>query len=534
VLKKILAGLQEWDVSVKASIYRFHRQELLLRPAVETAAAGNDQAGTLPAEGPELAARVLRSGQAAYLPESNGQSEDSGEQPPRRAEYAVPLRARGLVLGALRLESEHPGGISADTRTLADQLAVPAALALEREALLLNLAASERTPPPDPGAPQLRDRLRQAQKMEAIGTLAGGIAHDFNNLLGVILGFASLARVRLRSADPLQEPLRMIEQAAERAAALSRQLLAFARPEKSEEMRAVPMDTVVEHVRQIITQTFDRRIQIRTQLEASLPSVLGDASMLEQVIFNLCLNARDAIAAGGTITIEGAALALAAGSKELPTSAAPGRYLRLTVMDTGAGIDPPALEHIFEPFFSTKKEGKGSGLGLAMVSEIVRRHAGFVRVESEVGRGSHFSVYLPALPYPAESPEKREPARIERGSGEVLVVDDEPMVLAFAQKALQGLGYRVLTADNGKEACKVFAPRAEEIDCVLLDLVMPEMGGLETLQRLRGINPWIKVIVSSGYDPDAETRKLIESGSVAELRKPYSLEMLARTLKANT
>jgi CheY-like chemotaxis protein/anti-sigma regulatory factor (Ser/Thr protein kinase) len=326
----------------------------------------------------------------------------------------------------------------------------------------------------------------------------------------------------------------MIEQAAERAAALSRQLLAFARPEKSEEMRAVPMDTVVEHVRQIITQTFDRRIQIRTQLEASLPSVLGDASMLEQVIFNLCLNARDAIAAGGTITIEGAALALAAGSKELPTSAAPGRYLRLTVMDTGAGIDPPALEHIFEPFFSTKKEGKGSGLGLAMVSEIVRRHAGFVRVESEVGRGSHFSVYLPALPYPAESPEKREPARIERGSGEVLVVDDEPMVLAFAQKALQGLGYRVLTADNGKEACKVFAPRAEEIDCVLLDLVMPEMGGLETLQRLRGINPWIKVIVSSGYDPDAETRKLIESGSVAELRKPYSLEMLARTLKANT
>ena len=533
VLKRILAGLSEWDASVKASIYRFHRKELLLRPAVGTEAAGNDNFGTLSADGPELVAQVVRSGKSAYIPESNGKSKNSGEKPPMRAEYAVPLRAGGLVLGALRLESDRPEGISFDTRQLADQLAVQAALVLERESLLLNLAESERTPPPDPGAPQLRERFRQAQKMEAIGTLAGGIAHDFNNLLGVILGFASLARVRLRPADPLQESLRMIEQSAERAADLSRQLLAFARPEKSEEMRAVPIDVVLNPVVKIITQTFDRRIQIQTHLEASLPPVKGDPGMLEQVILNLCLNARDAISAGGTITIEGAASTLAAGGPELLAPAAPGLYVRVTVSDTGAGIDPEALEHIFEPFFTTKEEGKGSGLGLAMVREIVSQHAGFVRVESELGRGSHFSVYLPALPYPAESPGKWKPISIERGSGEVLVVDDEPMVLAFAQKALKRLGYRVLTADNGKEACKVFEPRAEEIACVLLDMVMPEMGGLDTLHRLREINPWIKIIVSSGYDPDAETRKLIESGSVAVLQKPYSLEMLARTMKAN-
>jgi len=380
----------------------------------------------------------------------------------------------------------------------------------------------------------LRERLRQAQKMEAIGTLAGGIAHDFNNLLGVILGFASLARVRLRPGDPLQESLRMIEQSAERAADLSRQLLAFARPEKNEEIRSVKIEEILERVLKIITQTFDRRIQIRTCLEASLPSVKGDATMLEQVILNLCLNARDAISAGGTITIEGVASTLAPGGAELLAPAAPGGYMRVTVSDTGAGIDPQTLEHIFEPFFSTKDEGKGSGLGLAMVREIVSRHAGFMRVKSEAGVGSQFSVYLPALPHQLVNQGKKKPVRVERGSGEVLVVDDEPMVLAFVQKALKRLGYRVLTADNGKEACRVFAPRAGEIDCVLLDMVMPEMGGLETLHKLRGINPRIRIIVSSGYDPDAETRKLVESGAVALLRKPYSLETLARTMKANT
>lgn len=533
VLERILAGLREWDQAVRVSLYRFDRREHLLRPVsgIQSTDQGNEQG--LPAAAPELVAQVVRNGRPAYAPERDGPPEPFGGQFPLPAEYAVPLRAGGNVLGALYLESEHPEGISRETRQLADQCAIQAALALERDALPLNLTELEGTPLPHPASPQLQERLRQAQKMEAIGTLAGGIAHDFNNLLGVILGFASLARVRLRPGDPLQESLRMIEQSAERAADLSRQLLTFARPEKGEEMCSTTIEEILERVLKIVTQTFDRRIQIHTCVEASLPPVKSAANMLEQVILNLCLNARDAMPAGGTISVEATTATFASGSAELPAAAAPGTYVRVTVIDTGAGIDPEALKHIFEPFFTTKEKGKGSGLGLAMVREIVGRHAGFVRVESQVGGGSRFSVCLPALPQALEKQGRKKPLRLERGHGEVLVVDDEPLVLAFVQKALRRLGYRVLTADNGKEACRIYAPRAREIDCVLLDMIMPEMSGLETLHKLREINSQVRVILSSGYDPEGETRRLVESGAVAMLSKPYSLETLAHTLRGS-
>ena len=376
---------------------------------------------------------------------------------------------------------------------------------------------------------RLQERLFQAQKMEALGTLAGGIAHDFNNLLGVILGFASIVRLRLAPSDPLLEFVKMIEQSAERGADLARQLLGLGRQGKCDSVR-IRVGDVIGRVVKIITGTFDRRIQVQTRTESGPLWVDANPGQLEQAILNLCINARDAMPEGGVLALESSRVTLGEGDSSRPSPCLPGNYARLTVRDTGVGIAPQVLGRIFDPFFTTKEQGGGSGLGLSMVYGMASGAGGFVQVESEVGLGSAFSIHLP-LKGPAM--ERRVAARssvLEAGTGTVLVVDDEPMVLAFVEEALKKLGYQVLTAVDGQQACEVYSSHPNQIDRVLLDMVMPGTTGLEVCRRLRGINPKVKVILSSGYNSGEVAREARLAGAMGFIGKPYSLEELSRAL----
>jgi PAS domain S-box-containing protein len=376
---------------------------------------------------------------------------------------------------------------------------------------------------------RLQERLFQAQKMEALGTLAGGIAHDFNNLLGVILGFASIVRLRLASSDPLLEYVKMIEQSAERGADLARQLLGLGRQGGGESV-PIRVGDVLDRVLRIITSTFDRRIQVQTRTESGPLWADANPGQLEQAILNLCINARDAMPEGGVLALESSRVTLGEGDSSRPSHCLPGNYARITVRDTGVGIAPQVLGRIFDPFFTTKEAGKGSGLGLAMVYGMASRAGGFVQVETEVGHGSAFSIYLPLKGPAVERTVAARSSVLEAGTGTVLVVDDEPMVLAFIEEALKKLGYKVLTVVDGQQACEVYSSHSNQIDMVLLDMVMPGTTGLEICRRLRGINPKVKVILSSGYSSGDVAREARLAGAMGFIGKPYSLEELSSAL----
>jgi PAS domain S-box-containing protein len=376
---------------------------------------------------------------------------------------------------------------------------------------------------------RLQERLFQAQKMEALGTLAGGIAHDFNNLLGVILGFASIVRLRLAPSDPLLEFVKMIEQSAERGADLARQLLGLGRQGKCESV-PIRVGDVLGRVVKIITRTFDRCIQVQTRTESGPLWVDANPGQLEQAILNLCINARDAMPEGGVLALESSRVTLGEGDSSRPSHCLPGNYARLTVRDTGVGIAPQVLARIFDPFFTTKEPGRGSGLGLSMVYGMASSAGGFVQVESEFGLGSAFSIHLPLKGPPVERTVAARSSVLEPGTGTVLVVDDEPMVLAFVEEALKKLGYKVLTAVDGQQAGEVYSSHANQIDMVLLDMVMPGTTGLEVCRRLRRINPKVKVILSSGYSSGGVAREARLAGAMGFIGKPYSLEELSRAL----
>jgi PAS domain S-box-containing protein len=376
---------------------------------------------------------------------------------------------------------------------------------------------------------KLQERLFQAQKMEALGALAGGIAHDFNNLLGVILGFASIVRLRLAPSDPLLEFVKMIEQSAERGADLARQLLGLGRQGKCESV-AIRVGDVLGRVVKIITRTFDRCIQVQTRTESGPLWVDANPGQLEQAILNLCINARDAMPGGGVLALESSRVTLGEGDPSRPSHCLPGNYARLTVGDTGVGIPPQVLGRIFDPFFTTKEPGRGSGLGLSMVYGMATSAGGFVQVKSEVGFGSAFSIHLPLKGPPLQRADAARSSVLQAGTGTVLVVDDEPLVLAFVEEGLKKLGYQVFRAVDGQQAYEVYSSHANQIDTVLLDMVMPGTSGLEVCRRLRGINPKLKVILSSGYSSGEVAREARLAGATGFIGKPYSLEELSCAL----
>jgi len=375
-------------------------------------------------------------------------------------------------------------------------------------------------------------QLRQAHKMEAVGQLAGGIAHDFNNLLTGILGNLSLALADLPRDHGTHELLASAEVAALRAAELTRQLLGFSRraPLVSQPLN---INSLIDETVRLLRRTLDPRIAIQVRAAADLWSVQGDATQVGQVVLNLCLNARDAMRDGGSLTLETANFRLDAEGAPLPVEGRAGEFVRLRVLDTGAGMAPEVQERIFEPFFTTKEPGKGTGLGLAMVFGIVKQHQGWIECRSEVGRGTTFDIYLPrlatAVPVPASAPAEGG----VRGGGEtILLADDEEVVGRLGQTILERQGYTVLNALDGVEAVEIYRQQGQSIDLVILDLAMPRLSGPETLHELRRLNPKVSVLISSGYSSDEDLRTVERAGVMGFVAKPYRPADLVRRVRA--
>jgi PAS domain S-box-containing protein len=377
---------------------------------------------------------------------------------------------------------------------------------------------------------ELQGRLRQAQKMEAVGTLAGGIAHDFNNIIQAILGYASLLKSRLEGQEEAIGQADAIERAGLRAAELTRQLLGFARRGKFE-VKPTNLNVVVEKVVSMIRPTFDRSIDIRTELSDELSSIEGNAGQLEHTLLNLCINARDAISGGGTLRIETRNVTLSAPEAYGSAQAPPGEYVSLSVSDTGVGIPSENLSRIFEPFFTTKEPGRGSGMGLAMAYGIVKNHGGWIDAQSGSRRGTTFRILLPASGSMLAAVAAPQPESLAGGSETILFVDDEEALRLLAIETLGSLGYTVITAGNGIEALARYAEKQGEIAVVILDLIMPEMGGAEAFRRIREIDPAARVLVSSGYTGDGRPEALLAEGAAGFLQKPYRLAALAAAIR---
>ena len=374
---------------------------------------------------------------------------------------------------------------------------------------------------------QLEAQFLQAQKMESVGALAGGMAHGFNNLLGGILGQASLLRAQLAPDDIRQETVAKIESAAQRGADLNRKLMAFARKSVLQPM-PVDVGALIHETTELLGGSIPRHIAVKAEVQPGLPPVLGDATQLQQVLLNLCVNARDAMARGGTLTLR--------------ARPAPHGGVELEIEDTGTGMDAEVKEHLFEPFYTTKEPGKGTGLGLAVVFGIVRSHGGTVEADSEPGRGTRFRIYLPAQPSGAVAPQS--PARPELASAEsvplpealvgkeeILVIDDEPMLRDTCHQLLSGLGYHVRTASDGLAALDLLDRAGYRPRLVILDVVMPGLSGVPLLKEIQKRLPSVPVILISGYYRDATGRELLAAGARQLVPKPFRIEDLAGAMR---
>ena len=380
---------------------------------------------------------------------------------------------------------------------------------------------------------KLETQFHQAQKMETIGTLAGGIAHDFNNLMTTILGNTSLILFDIDNTHPHYAPLKNIESQIHRGADLTTQLLGYARKGKYH-VKPVSLNQIVEESAAAFGRT-RKEITIRCELADDLLAVEADQGQIQQVLLNLFVNAADAMPTGGKLELKTSnASHHDIKSKEYQT--VPGAYLHLTVSDTGIGMEEKVRQRIFDPFFSTKETGKGTGLGLASVYGIIKNHGGYIEVQSQKGQGSQFNIFLPASAKQVLTIAESAP-EIIKGSGTILMVDDEEMVLDVGTRVLKKLGYTVLESNSGRHAVELYQKLRDKIDLVVLDIVMPDMGGAEVYDRLKEINPDVKVLLSSGYSIDDQAREMMDHGCDDFIQKPFSLkamsEKIAGILKKN-
>ena len=380
----------------------------------------------------------------------------------------------------------------------------------------------------------LAAQLRQAQKMDAIGQLAGGVAHDFNNLLTVIKGNADLMRMELDPASGLHTEIEEVRTAADRAAGLTRQLLAFSRKQLLH-AREVDVNELVQEFRPMLGRLIGEDVDIRTELAPRLEPVLADPGQIHQVLMNLAVNARDAMPGGGILTIATSTVQVddAYIEAHAPVAIKPGQYVQLSVSDTGAGMSAEVRVRIFEPFFTTKDPGRGTGLGLATVYGIVKQSGGFIWVETAPGKGSTFQIIFPAVARSTDArTEKQEAADDPRGSETILLIEDEAPLRALATRVLQRYGYRVLVASNGAEALAIASAHEGPIHLVVCDVVMPGMNGREAAGRLRTLRPEARLLYMSGYTDDEILRRGLLDPNLRMLEKPFSSSTLAHTVRS--
>jgi len=499
--------------------------------------------GTVIHLGDGIAGKVAESGEAILVEDME---QDSRFQKLNNPKYgnssfiSMPLRAQWRVMGVLNLSKRGGGKVFSETDLkFLNTLLGHIGFALENARLLkeskeatkeLQQVLAEKSVQLDEAqqrASQSMMLFREAQKMEAIGTLAGGIAHDFNNLLMGIEGRASIMLMDKDAAHADFEHLKGIEDYVKSATDLTKQLLGFARGGKYE-VRPTDLNKLIKKQNRMFGRT-KKEISVRGKYQEDLWAVEVDQGQIEQVLLNLYVNAWQAMPAGGDLSLKTENVTLDEDEVK-PFSVEPGRYVKISVADTGIGMDKATQERIFDPFFTTKEMGRGTGLGLASVYGIIKNHSGFINVNSDKGHGTTFDIYLPASEKkPVE--EKERAGDILKGSETVLLVDDELLIIEIAKALMGRLGYQVLTASSGQEAIEIYDKNKERIDIVILDMIMPDLGGGEVYDALRQMDSTVKVLLSSGYSIDGQAQDILDRGCNSFIQKPFKLDHLSQKLR---
>lgn len=377
---------------------------------------------------------------------------------------------------------------------------------------------------------QMERRVRQLEKFEALGKLAGGVAHDFNNVIGAIMGWAEIGIDRQSLNPEAARLFRNIQDQATRAAGLTRQLLAYARRQVLEP-KNTSLNDLVNETTTLLQKTIGEHIEVRMVLAPDLHVTRADPSQIEQVLMNLCFNARDAMPKGGQLLIETRNVEVDSHFCRQHPDAQAGRYVRMSISDTGSGMEASTLGRIFEPFFTTKEIGKGTGLGLATALGIVKQHSGFVDVYSELNKGTAFHIYLPACEGVAEPLRHVDDAPVRGGAETILIAEDHQGMREMAREILEGLGYRLYIARDGEEAVQHFLTHKTEISLVLLDVIMPKLSGIDAYERISKASPDVPVIFTSGYSDHGPLLESLADKGVGILQKPYSSKVLSRRVR---
>ena len=491
--------------------------EIMLAPRLKI---GESLSGMVAARGEPLAITDLAN-DARLLPAHREANRRLGY----RGMLVVPVKVGERVVGVLSIRTRREEGFSAEDLTIATAFASQAAVALENSRLY------QETQRAYDELSETQDQLTQARKMEAVGRLAGGIAHDFNNLLTVMTGRSQLLLRRLTPEDPVRSEIELIEKTANRAADLTRQLLAFSRKQILQPA-VMNLNAAVATMSEMLRRMIGEDVLLVTALDPALGWVQADPSQIEQIVINLAVNARDAMPKGGRLTLETANVELEGAYARAHVGAHPGPHVMLAVSDTGVGMDADTRTRIFEPFFTTKGPGKGTGLGLATVYGIVKQSGGHICVYSELGQGTAFKIYLPRVDRAADPVEPGGLlAHVAQGRETILLVEDEGAVRELARDILEANGYAVLEARHGDEALAICERHSEAIHLMLTDVVMPGMNGRELAERLARLRPQTKVLYMSGYTDNAIILDGVLNGRAVFLQKPFTPDALARKVR---